>query len=60
MVDIATFLTTWYVMVDDFCMTQLPPDSRPGPQAALRRSEVVTLALCAQWHPFPRERACYR
>ena len=60
MVDIDTFLTTLYVMVDDFCMTQLTPDSRPGPKAALSRSEVVTLALCAQWQPFPSERAFYR
>jgi len=45
MVDVDTFLTTLYVMVDDFCMLALPPALHPGPQAALSRSEVVTLAL---------------
>ena len=49
MVDTDTFLTTLYVMVDDFCRTCLPPESHPGPQAALSRSETVTLALCGQW-----------
>ena len=49
MVDVDTFLTTLYVMVDDFCKTSLPPESHPGPQAALSRSEVVTLAIFGQW-----------
>jgi hypothetical protein len=35
MVDVATFLTTLYVMVDDFCKTSLQSESHPGPQAAL-------------------------
>jgi hypothetical protein len=38
-------LTTLDVMVDDFCMLSLPPESHSGPQAALSRSEVITLAL---------------
>jgi len=45
MVDVDTFLTTPSVMVDDFCKTSVPLDLHPGPQAALSRSEVVTLAL---------------
>jgi hypothetical protein len=45
MVDVDTFLTTLYVMVDDFCKASLPPEHRPGPQATLSRSEVVTLAM---------------
>jgi hypothetical protein len=49
MVDVDTFLTTLYVMVDDFCKTSLPLDLHPGPQAALSRSEVVPLALFGQW-----------
>ncbi len=49
MVDVDTFLTTLYVMVDDFCKLSLPSDVHPGPQAALSRSEVVTLALFGQW-----------
>lgn len=52
MVDVDTFLTILYVMVDDFCKASLPPESRPGPQAALSRSEVVTLALFGQWQGF--------
>ena len=44
LVNVDTFLTILYVMVDDFCKTSLPPDSHPGPQAALSRSATVTLA----------------
>src|SRR5215831_6633016 len=60
MVDTDTFLTTLYVMVDDFCKTCLPPKSHPGPQAALSRSETVTLALFGQWQGFGSERGLYR
>jgi len=56
MVDVDTFLTMLYVMADDFCTTSLPPESHPGPQAALSRSEVVTLALFGQWQGFGSER----
>ena len=58
MVDVDTFLTTLYVMVDDFCKTSLPP--RPSwPAAALSRSETVTLAF-GQWQGFGSERGFYR
>jgi hypothetical protein len=60
MVDIDTFLTTLYVMVDDFCKTALPAESQPGPQAALSRSEVLTLAIFGQWQGFGSERGFYR
>jgi Transposase DDE domain len=60
MVDVDTFLTTLYVMVDDFCKAALPPEHRPGPQAALGRSEVMTLALFGQWQGFGSERSFYR
>jgi hypothetical protein len=60
MVDVDTFLTTLYVMVDDFCMLSLPPEPHSGPQAALSRSEVVTLALFGQWQGFGSERGFYR
>ena len=60
MVDVDTFLTTLYVMVDDFGMLSLPPEPHPGPQAALSRSEVVTLALCGQWQGFGSERGFSR
>jgi len=56
MVDVDTFLTTLYVMVDDFCRLALPPAPHPGPQAALSRSEVVTLALFGQWQGCGSER----
>lgn len=60
MVDIGTFLTMLYVMVDDFCKASLPPERRPGPAASLSRSEVLTLALMSQWQCFVSERAFYR
>ena len=60
MVDTDTFLTTLYVRVDDLCKTSLPPESHPGPQAALSRSEIVTLALFGQWQGFGSERGFYR
>ena len=60
MVDVDTFLTTLYVMADDFGKTSLPPEPHPGPQAALSRSEVVTLALFGPWQSFGSERGFYR
>lgn len=60
MVDIDTFLTLLSVMVDDFCKQYLVAECRPGPAAALTRSEVVTLALFGQCHPFASERDFYR
>lgn len=56
MLDTDTFLTTLYVLADDFCKSRLEPESRPGPRAALSRSEVITLALCSQWEHFRSER----
>jgi len=61
MIDVDTFLTTLYVMVDDFCQSKEKPERpKPGPQAEFRRSEVITLALFGQWVQFPSERAFYR
>jgi hypothetical protein len=60
MVDVATFLTTLSVMGDDFCTLSLPSDLPPGPQAALSRSAVVTLALFGQWPGLGRARGVYR
>jgi hypothetical protein len=60
MVDVDTFLTTLYVMVDDFCKTSLPLETHPGPPAALTRSEVVTLAIFGPWQGFGSERGLYR
>jgi hypothetical protein len=58
-VDVDTFLTTLYVMVDDFCQTQ-PPKKRPGPEASLCQSEVITLSIFARWSRFASERDFYR
>lgn len=59
--DTDTFLTTLYVMIDDFDQSDMPPEpARPGPAASLSRSEVVTLALIGQWASFQSERAFYR
>jgi len=60
MVAVDTFLTMLYVMADDLCQTSLPPAPPPGPQAALSRSEVVTLALFGPWQGFGSERGFYR
>lgn len=61
MLDVDTFLTTLYVLVDEGDKTALPPDPPvPGPAPALSRSETLTLALFGQWSQFPSERAFYR
>src|ERR671922_2914451 len=60
MVDIDTFLTTLYVMGEDFCKASLPPERHPGPQATLSRSEVVPLAIFGQWQGFGSARGFSR
>ena len=63
MLDVDTFLTTLYVMVDDFCHSKLPTSpasKKPGPQASLCASEVITLAVFARWGRFSSERDFYR
>jgi hypothetical protein len=56
-----TFLTTLYVMIDDFCQSHgFAEKHRPGPAASLSCSEVVSLAVFGQWARFPSERAFYR
>jgi hypothetical protein len=59
-VDVDTFLTTLYVIIDDFCKTSLPLETHPGPHAALTRSEGVTLAIFGQWQGFGSARGFYR
>ena len=54
-----TFLTTLYVIADDFCQSR-PPKKRPGPEASLCASEVITLAIFARWSRFASERGFYR
>ena len=59
MLGVDTFLTTLYVMVDDFCHSY-SPKTNPGPQASLSESEVITLAIFARWNRFASERDFYR
>jgi hypothetical protein len=60
MVDVDTFLTTLYVVVDDFCQSRPPPKRKPGSEASLCDSEVITLAIFARWGRFSSERDFYR
>jgi hypothetical protein len=59
MLDMDTFLTTLYVMIDDFCQSR-PQEHHPGPRASLSPSEVATLAIFARWARFTSERDFYR
>jgi hypothetical protein len=59
--DLETFRTTRYVMIDDVCQMQWHEEKpKPGPLPSLSRSEVITLALFGQWVQFPSERAFSR
>jgi hypothetical protein len=60
MLDLDTFLITLYVLVDDQIKQFPQAPGIPGPTATLTRSEIVTLALLAQWKVFPSERAFSR
>jgi hypothetical protein len=60
MVDVDTFLTALYVMVDDFYKSRSRQLRRPGPDASLSPSEVITLAIFARWSRFTSERDFYR
>jgi hypothetical protein len=60
MVDPDTFLTTLYVMVNEFCQSQLPPEIHPGPRASLSWREVSTLGLFGPWACFRGEGAFHR
>ena len=61
MIDLDTFLTTLYVMVDDFCQSRFAEHpTSAGRPASLSCSEVITLSLFGQWVQFPSERAFYR
>jgi hypothetical protein len=59
MVDVDPLLSAGYVIVDA-SVCQRPASVQRGPAPALSRSAVVPLALCAPWHPFAGEQACYR
>jgi hypothetical protein len=60
MVDVDTFLTTLYVIIDDFYKSRPRKQRRPGPEASLSPSEIVTLAIFSRWTRFASERDFYR
>ena len=63
--DLETFLTALYVIVDDLYQSQLQPKmpARGGPPADMSDSEVLCLGLAAQWRsgvPWKTERGLLR
>ena len=60
--DLDTFLTAVYVIVDELFQTQFAPRKprRPGPRPRYSDSEVLTLAVLAQYRPDRSERAFLR
>jgi len=63
--DLETFLTTLYVIVDDLYQREIQPQMPPhgGPEPRLADSEVLCLGLAAQWRsgvPWKSERGCLR
>ena len=63
--DLETFLTALYVIVDDFYQSHIQPQmpARGGPQAEMSDSEVLCLGLAAQWRsgvPWKTERGVLR
>jgi hypothetical protein len=60
MLDVDTFLTALYVIVDDFCHSHRPQRRRPGPDPSLSEGEVIALSIFARWSRFASERDFYR
>jgi len=60
--DVDTFLTTVYCVIDDLYQTLCAPSlaHTPGAKGKLSDSEVLTLAVLAQWHPHRCERCLLR
>jgi hypothetical protein len=58
MLDVDTFLTTLYVIVDEFCQSHAPK-RKPGPEASPSASELITLSIFARWARFASERDFY-
>ena len=53
MLDVDTFLTALYVMVDNFYDSRPQKHRRrPGPDASLSPSEVITLVIFARFSRF--------
>lgn len=60
MVEVDTFLTALYVMVDDFHKSRPGGRRHPGSDASLCESEIVTLAIFSRFSRFASERDFYR
>jgi hypothetical protein len=64
MLPLEDFLTTLYVVVDDFCRRHpelvRASSGRRGPRPKLSASEVVTLLIFSQWQRFSAERDFWR
>jgi hypothetical protein len=61
MLDLDTFLTALYTVVDDLYRERLAKLlRRPGPEPELSDSEVLTLGVCAEWGGWDSERAFWR
>jgi Transposase DDE domain len=59
--DLDSFLVSLYVLVDDWWQEHHPSSPRkPGRPALLADSEVITLAILAQWPRFRSERDFWR
>jgi len=61
-VDLDTFLTAAYTIVDDLYRERLAAAlrHRPGPVPVLSDSEVLTLSICAEWGRWDSERGFWR
>ena len=59
MIDIDDFITTLFVLVDDFCEEE-PSPPKPGPDCKFSESEAMTLLIFSQWSRFLSERDFYR
>lgn len=55
-----TFLIALYVLADDYCKARYTAPIRPGSAPSLCPSEILTLALFAQWSRFSSETDFYR
>jgi hypothetical protein len=62
MMDLDSFLVSLYVLVDDWWKADHPSSvpRKPGRPALLSESEVLTLAILAQWPRFRSERDFWR
>ena len=59
--DLDTFLTTVYVMIDDYCKAEhMIWAKTSGPTPSLTISEVLSLVLLSRWNRFSSDRDFYR